>query len=182
MIDRSKVHALPICGFALAAMALAASPQTLAQSAAQVPVNMQHAAPPEFAMPAQEEPFRRIADDFISAAVAGDAAKAAQMISPAIAAKTGREGVDRYLAEQVLPFFAQLTEIGRSVTVTRTAEVTGFVFYMYVVSKTGEHRPFVIYVIEEADAEVVANVLVDNFVEGRHCAKIAAGWKCPDFR
>jgi hypothetical protein len=25
-------------------------------------------------------------------------------------------------------------------------------------------------------------VLVDNFVEGRHCAFAAGAWQCPDFR
>jgi hypothetical protein len=69
-----------------------------------------------------------------------------------------------------------------SVTVTRTAEVPGFVFYMYMVTSTDELRPFVIYVIGESGAKVIANVLVDNFVEGRHCARVADGWRCPDFR
>jgi hypothetical protein len=27
----------------------------------------------------------------------------------------------------------------------------------------------------------VANVLVDHFVEGRHCAKVSGGWQCPNF-
>jgi hypothetical protein len=42
-------------------------------------------------------------------------------------------------------------------------------------------RPFVIHVIDEGGAKVVANVLVDRLVEGRHCLKVPAGWKCPDF-
>ena len=146
------------------------------------PVFAQTPAPPAIDAPAQSDSFRRIADDFIAASATGDATKAAQMISPVIAAKTGRQSVDRYLAGQVFPFFAQFKEVGRSVTITRTADVTGFVFYMYMVSKTEEFRPFVIYIIEEDGAKVVANVLVDNFVEGRHCARVAAGWKCPDFR
>jgi hypothetical protein len=53
---------------------------------------------------------------------------------------------------------------------------------MYMVSKTDELRPFVIYVIEEEGAKVVANVLVDRVVEGRHCLKVAGGWRrCLDF-
>jgi hypothetical protein len=27
---------------------------------------------------------------------------------------------------------------------------------------------------------VVANVLVDRLVEGRHCFKVPTGWKCPE--
>ena len=111
----------------------------------------------------------------------GDAAKATRMLSPAIVAKTGPEGVERFLTGQVLPFFSQFKDVGSSITVSRTADVTGFVFYMYMVSSTDELRPFVIYVIEEGGAKVVANVLVDHFVESRHCARVAARWKCPDF-
>src|SRR6185295_12363303 len=80
-----------------------------------------------------------------------------------------------------LPFFAPYKELARSVSITRTADVTGFAFYMYMVSKTDELRPFVIYVIEEESAKVVANVLVDRVVEGRHCLNVAGGWHCPDF-
>src|SRR5262245_48280007 len=46
--------------------------------------------------PAQDEPFRRVADEFIAAAAAGDKAKAARLISPAAAANAGPEGVDRF--------------------------------------------------------------------------------------
>ncbi len=36
--------------------------------------------------------------------------------------------------------------------------------------------------IEENGAKVVANILLDKFVEGRQCAFEAGRWKCPDFR
>lgn len=134
---------------------------------------------PALEMAAQEEPFRRVAEAFVAAAAAGDTRRAEAMISPAAAARTGPEGVQRYLAGAVLPFFAPFREIARSVTVTRTAEVTGFAYYMYMVSAGGELRPFVIYVVE-GGAKVVANILVDRFVEGRHCVKMASGWQCPD--
>jgi hypothetical protein len=137
--------------------------------------------PPEMEMAGQDEPFRSVAEDFIAAAAAGDRAKVAGMLSPAAAARTGAEGVERFLAGEVLPFFAPFRELARSVTVTRTADVTGFAFYMYMVSRSEELRPFVIYVIEEGGARVVANVLVDRLVENRHCRKVPGGWKCPDF-
>jgi hypothetical protein len=103
------------------------------------------------------------------------------MLSPAVVARTGAEAVERFLAGEVLAFFAPYKELARSVSVTRTADVRGFAFYMYMVSATGELRPFVIYVIEEGGAKVVANVLVDRLVEGRHCIKVVTGWQCPDF-
>jgi hypothetical protein len=131
---------------------------------------------------AKQEAFRRLADEFIAAAVAGDAAKMMRMISPSIAANTGREAVARYLADQVLPFFAEYKQLGRSISITGTQGAEGNTFYMYMVAKTDALRPFVVQVIEEDGARVVSNVLVDNFVEGRHCALSAGTWRCPDFR
>jgi hypothetical protein len=77
----------------------------------------------------------------------------------------------------VLPFFASCKELARSVSVTRTADVKGFAFYMYIISEMGELHPFVIYVIEEGGAKVVANALINRLVEGRHCIKVPTGWK-----
>jgi hypothetical protein len=183
MTTRTTIQILArCCGAALAATALAASLAASAQSPPRTPVAAERAAEPAFERAAQQDLFRRVVDDFIAAAAASDMARAASMISPAIAAKTGREGVEGYLGGHVLPFFAQFKEIGRSETVAGTAEVEGFAFYLYMVSKTDELRPFVINVIEEGGAKVVANVLVDHFVESRHCARVAGGWKCPDFR
>src|SRR5262245_17205697 len=111
---------------------------------------------PDFEMAAQEQPFLRVAEAFISAAAAGERNKAARMLSPTIAARSGPEGVEQFLTVEVLPFFAPYKELARSVSITRTADVRGFAFYMYMVSKTDELRPFVIYVIEEEGAKVVA--------------------------
>jgi hypothetical protein len=66
-------------------------------------------------------------------------------------------------------------------TVTRTADIPGFVFYMYMETKADELRPFVIYVVEEGGTKVAANVLVDHLVPDRHCILVADRWKCPDF-
>ena len=119
--------------------------------------------------------------EFVAAAAAGDRAKTARMISlPSPPSESRRP--ERFLVGEVLPFFSTFKEIARSVTVTRTADVTGFVFYMYMLSKTDELRPFVIYVIEEGGAKVVANVLANHLVDDRHCIRVASGWKCPDFR
>ena len=130
----------------------------------------------------ERESFRQVAEEFIAAAAAGDIAKMTRMISPDMVTRTGREAVERYLTDNVLPFFAQFKETGRSTTITRTADMPGFVLYMYMVSKADQLRPFVIFVIEENGAKVVANILVDKFVEGRHCTFEAGQWKCPDFR
>ena len=104
------------------------------------------------------------------------------MLSAKLRERAGADNVQRYVVGQLLPFFAPFKELAKSVTITPTADVAGFVFYMYMVSGSDELHPFVIYVTQEADSKVVANILVDKFVEGRHCTHVSAGWRCPDFR
>jgi hypothetical protein len=67
--------------------------------------------------------------------------------------------------------FADHKEIGRSITITNTTDASGnsgFAFYMYSVPKSGQQKPFVIYVLEENGQKFVGNLLVNRFVEGRH--------------
>jgi len=81
----------------------------------------------------------------------------------------GRE--KKVLNGQVIPFFADHKEIGRSVTTTNTTDAggsKGFAYYMYSVPKSGQQKPFVIYIVEESGQKFVANILVNHFVEGRH--------------
>ena len=58
--------------------------------------------------------FRSVADAFMAAAAAGDAMTTARMLSPSVAAKAGQAGVDRFLAGEVLPFFAQFKEMAEA--------------------------------------------------------------------
>jgi hypothetical protein len=166
----------------LIALMTVTSTPVWAQSPSQVPAPHQGSTPPTSPAPGRVEQFQRVADEFIAAAAAGDMSRTRHMISPAIASASGPEAVERYLTDQVLPFFADFKSIGSSITISRTAGAVGFVFYMYMESSTDKLRPFVVYVTEEDGAKVIANILVDNFVEGRHCARTAKGWKCPDFR
>lgn len=115
--------------------------------------------------------FRGTAVEFITSAAAGDTAHAADLISPNMAQKTGRAAIHQFLSATVAPFFADMKEIGKSVTISNTTDgfgSEGYAYYMYAVPKEGEPRPFVVYVVAEGDTTVVANILVDHFVEGRH--------------
>lgn len=117
------------------------------------------------------EAFRATADAFIAAAAAGDTAMAAAMISPNMAARAGGAAVHQFISQQVAPFFSAWTGLGQSVTISNTTDgfgSEGFAYYMYLVPEEGDPRPFVIYVVAESDTTVVANILVDHFVEGRH--------------
>ena len=125
----------------------------------------------ELDMAAQSPAFRAVADRFIAAAVAGDAATMEKMLSPAIVARAGKETLAKVLGGQVIPFFADQKETGRSVTVANTADASGnqgFAYYMYSVTRSGEQKPFVIYVVDESGRKTVGNIVVNEFVKGRH--------------
>jgi hypothetical protein len=122
-------------------------------------------------MAARSPEYRAAAEQFVAAAAARDSAKLEKMLSPAITARTGKEGVQKFLSGQVIPFFADHKEVGRSVTTTNTTDANGnagFAYYMYSVPKSGQAKPFVIYLLEEKGLKVVGNILVNRFVEGRH--------------
>ena len=123
------------------------------------------------AMSEAEGAFRRTVDAFVAAAAAGEAASVEGMISPSMRERAGEQAVRRVVAAEVLPFFADFKEIGKSVTIANTTDQfgnAGFVYYLYAMSRDAERRPFVVYVVREGGRPVVANVLVGRFVEGRH--------------
>lgn len=116
-------------------------------------------------------PMRRTAERFVEHARRGDAAGSAAMLSRALIERIGNASAERAMREQILPFFARGGEIGRSVTVTRTTDASGqqgFAFYMWLARAEGEPRPFTVYVVEERGTPVIANVVPDRRVEGRH--------------
>ena len=123
-------------------------------------------------MAEDSKPFRRAADAFVAVALAGDAAKAQAMLSPALVARTGDAAIRRALDTQILPFFTRGKAPGRSVTVTRTTDAAGqqgFAFYMWLQgADPSEQRPFTVYVVEEQGRLTIANVVPDRLVEGRH--------------
>lgn len=115
--------------------------------------------------------YRAVAERFVAAAAARDADALEKMLSPALAARAGKAGLQKVLAGQLFPFFADHMEIGRRVTTAETTDSDGkpgFDYYMYSVTKSGQPKPFVIYMVEENGAKVIVNILVNRFVEGRH--------------
>lgn len=119
----------------------------------------------------ESAPMRRTAERFVDLARRGDAAGSAAMLSRTLLDRIGPASAERAMREQVLPFFAHGGEIGRSVTITRTTDAAGqqgFAFYMWLARAEGEPRPFTVYVVEERGTPVIANVVPDRRVEGRH--------------
>ena len=127
-------------------------------------------------MQAESEPFRAVADSFITAAARGDAEMAAAMISPNLTAQAGAEAVANVIANQVLPFFGEYAATVPNVTITQTSDQfgsAGYAYYMWMQPKgadgeAADPRPFVVYVVREGEQIVIGNILVDYYVEGRH--------------
>lgn len=146
----------------LTLLTVPASP-AFAASAAEVAADMR--------MASESEPMRRAAERFVERARQGDAAGSTAMLSRALVDRIGAANAERVVREQLLPFFARGGEIGRSVTITRTTDAAGqqgFAFYLWLARADGQARPFTVYVVEERGAPVIANVVPDRLVEGRH--------------
>jgi hypothetical protein len=115
--------------------------------------------------------FRLAAEAFIARAMAGDATATQAMLSRQLVERSGEAAIRSALQQQILPFFQRGREPGRSVTITRTTDASGqqgFAFYMWMQFADSAARPFTVYTVKEQGRIVVANVVPDRLVEGRH--------------
>lgn len=123
-------------------------------------------------MAQDSQPFRATADAFVARSMAGDVAATQSLLSRQLVERTGDEAVKRTLQSQILPFFQRGREPGRRVTIARTTDASGqqgFAFYMWMAyADAPTERPFTVYVVKEAGRLVVANIVPDRLVEGRH--------------
>jgi hypothetical protein len=123
-------------------------------------------------MVADSQPFRQAADRFVTRAMAGDVEATYALLSRQLVERSGDAAIRRALETQIVPFFRAGQAPGRSVTTTHTtdaAQQRGFAFYMWMQQSGGAtQRPFTVYVVQEGERYVVANVVPDRLVEGRH--------------
>lgn len=126
----------------------------------------------ELRMVESSRPFRASAERFIERAAAGDLAGSQALLSQALQQRVGAAAVRQALQGQIVPFFARGGERTRSVTVTMTTDAAGqqgYAFYMWWQPAPGaEPRPFSVYTVLEGGQPVVANVVPDRLVPGRH--------------
>ena len=158
-----SVLARAACTATFALAVLAAAPAS-ATSAADVAADMQ--------MAVDSQPFRQLADRFVAQAMAGDLAATQAMLSRQLVARSGDAAIRQALDAQILPFFRAGRAPGRSVTTTQTTDAAGqrgFAFYMWMQQAgAAPQRPFTVYVVQEGERLVVANIVPDRLVEGRH--------------
>lgn len=123
------------------------------------------------AMSATDADLRPTMQAFVATAIKGDAKALTAMISARMRGHAGADAVAAFTQGQIIPFFAASKGVGRSVTVTNTTDgfgQQGLAYYAWMVPANGDPRPFVMYVVVEDGRAVVANILVDKFVDGRH--------------
>jgi hypothetical protein len=162
-VARSTTVSLCTAMLALFAGAVPVAPAQ-AQSTAEVASDLR--------MAQEAAPMRAAAEAFVARAMAGERDAALAMLSPTLVARMGPDTVARVLDAQILPFFQRGRQVGRSTTVTRTTDATGssgFAFYQWLEPRDGgAARPFTLYVVREQGRLVVANIVPDRLVEGRH--------------
>lgn len=123
-------------------------------------------------MAQEAAPMRAAAEAFVARAMAGEREATLALLSPALVERMGRDNAARVLDAQILPFFQRGRQVGRSTTVTRTTDAQGsrgFAFYQWLEpADGGAPRPYTLYVVREQGRLVVANIVPDRLVEGRH--------------
>jgi hypothetical protein len=140
------------------------------------PVQAQGASPEavgaDLQMALGARPYREAAERFVLAAIAGRSDGALDQLSPALRARSGDAALRQALSAQILPFFRRGRGISRSVTVTRTTDAAGhggYAFYMWLFGVDGDDkRPFTVYVVDEDGRQMIANVVPDRLIAGRH--------------
>lgn len=128
--------------------------------------------PAELQMAVDAVPSRHLADEFSARAMAGERDAVIAMLSPALVQRVGPDSVAQVIDSRILPFFRTGAVVGRSTSVSRTTDAagaTGFAFYQWLEPRDGSAaRPFTVYVVREQGRWVVANVVPDQRVAGRH--------------
>jgi len=146
---------------ALSALAATTVAYAAADSAAQ-----------DIQMAADSAPFHAAADDFVTRAMAGDVDGTQALLSRQLVGRIGDAAARKALQAQILPFFQRGRQPGGAVTITQTTDAagqSGFAFYMWMqYAEAPTARPFAVYVVREQGRLVVANIVPDRFVEGRH--------------
>ena len=147
---------------------LVSMPTAQAQPAASPPADVAA----DLRMTEDAAPMRAAAEHFTARAMAGNQRDTLAMLSPALVSRLGRDAVAQAMQTQIVPFFRRGRGIGRSTTITRTTDAaghSGFAFYQWLEMRDGSPaRPFTVYVVREDDRVVVANIVPDRLVEGRH--------------
>lgn len=125
----------------------------------------------DIARAAQAEAYGGLVSAAVNALANADADTFKGLLSPNFRAVLDEATVDGVVQSQLIPFFSDFAEPGRTTYIIDTQDQfgsAGFAFYTSIITGDGEERPFVIYMVEEAGNLVVANLLVNTTFEDMH--------------
>jgi hypothetical protein len=101
---------------------------------------------------------------------AGDITAVMRRFSPNFMDYLGKDKVVTVFQEQMLPFFVASTGVDSSSTITMTTDgfgSKGFAFYLNLTSTEG-NKPFIIYIVNENNQLVVANLVLNKTYADMH--------------
>ncbi len=107
----------------------------------------------------------------VGALHSGDGAGFKGMMSKKFLAQLGEDAVDTVLRDNLIPFFADFAEMGKTMYVTDTQDQfgdSGYGFYTSMKTTGGQEKPFVVYVVNEEGQPVIGNLIIDSTFEDMH--------------
>lgn len=116
------------------------------------------------------QPYQQLATWTVERLRAGDITSVIRKFSTNFIKYLGIEKVETVFQQQMLPFFVSSHAVNGSSTVTMTTDgfgSKGFAFYMQLDSSDGK-KPFIIYVVNENNQLVVANLVLNKTYEDMH--------------
>jgi hypothetical protein len=132
--------------------------------------------PQEAAMPdylyMQEDsgPYREKGEWVVQQLITGNISGFKDNFSPSFLRQLGLEEVENICNQYLIPFFAGSERISNAATVTLTTDAfgnTGYAFYLSALQNNTE-KPFVIYMVNENNRIVIANLLPNKSYQDMH--------------
>lgn len=118
------------------------------------------------------ERYIRKMEEFVGIAVRGDESSLVALVSPNVIRTVGPESVAHKLKNEVIPFFSRYQRLHNVKQINPASglrgSTVGYWIYTYIVTLTGDVRPFSIVIVEEEGGLFVSDVIVDRCEENRH--------------
>jgi len=115
------------------------------------------------------EAYGELVDEAIRLLVRGKSDEFIALLSPSLVARTksqlGPNSIDTIVKTKFIPFFEDLGYLEPTITTTTTSDADGhkgIAFYRAFVTKDGDQKPFILYILEENGKLVVGNLLLNK--------------------
>ena len=115
--------------------------------------------------------YRSKMEEFVQFAANGNTSSLIDLISREAIRSAGPERIKANLENEIIPFFSQYKSLHNVTSVNPAVGPSGHVGYWfdtYIVTVTGEVRPFTIVVVREDGRLVVTDIIVNRCRQDRH--------------